>query len=238
MFVGHYAPAFLAAALSPRAPRLGTLFVAAQFLDYGFFALSLAGLEGSRFVPGATAMMPFVLDIPYTHSLLGAAALALVAGLAMVAWHGTLRPAAIVAAVVLSHWLIDALVHAPDLTLAGAPPAWGLALWNRPWIAVPLEVALTAGAFAVYLLRTRPVGPRGRREAIVLAVALILLQLANWTPALQRPLGPALALAILVVFTLLAYCASWMDRCRALRRAEPAPPPAAAVPPPEPIAQG
>ena len=204
MFVGHYAPAFVAAAVSHRAPRLGTLFVAAQFLDYGFFGLSLIGLEQARFVPGATRMMPFVLDIPYTHSLIGAAGLAMVAGLAMIAWHGTLRPAAVVGAVVLSHWLIDWLVHAPYVTLAGAPPAWGMALWNGPWLAIPLEIAITAGAFAFYLLRTRPVGPRGRREAFVLAAALVLLQLANWYPPLQQPAGPAMALAILAVFTLLA----------------------------------
>ena len=48
MFIGHFAPAFIAAAVSPRSPRLGTLFVAAQLVDIGFAALLFPGLEAMR----------------------------------------------------------------------------------------------------------------------------------------------------------------------------------------------
>ncbi len=37
MFVGHYSAAFAATAL-PKAPKLGTLFVAAQLVDIAFFS--------------------------------------------------------------------------------------------------------------------------------------------------------------------------------------------------------
>jgi ABC-type multidrug transport system fused ATPase/permease subunit len=73
-FAHTVAPAFIAAAVSPRSPRLGTLFVAAQLVDWGFFALATIGVERMRVDPAASVMVPFDLyDMPYTHSLIGAA---------------------------------------------------------------------------------------------------------------------------------------------------------------------
>ena len=73
MFIGHFAPAFIAAAVSPRSPRLGTLFVAAQLVDWAFFALALIGVERLRVDPAASVMVPMDLyHMPYTHSLIGA----------------------------------------------------------------------------------------------------------------------------------------------------------------------
>ena len=43
MFVGHYSAALVAAA-HPKAPRLGTLFVAAQLMDLGFFTFVLTDI--------------------------------------------------------------------------------------------------------------------------------------------------------------------------------------------------
>lgn len=236
MFIGHYAPAFLAAAVSPRAPRLGTLFVAAQFLDYGFFGLTLVGLEHARVVPGFTRMVPLDLyDMPLTHSLLGAAGWAGVMALLMLAWHGMWRPALVAAAVVLSHWPIDLLVHAPDLTLAGTPPKLGFGLWNHPAVAIPLELLFAFGAFAFYIARTRSLGPVGRREPVILAVLLLAVQAINWWGPAPEAFTAATAILALVVYTLLAYVASWTDRCRELRTI-PAPTPAITpvAPPAEP----
>ena len=176
MFIGHFAPA-LAAATHPRAPKLATLFIAAQLVDWGFFALLLIGAEKMRVVPGITAMNPMDLyHLPYTHSLAGSAVWAL--GFAALVWlaRRDRKAAGIAGAVVLSHWLLDLLVHRPDLTLAGAPPKLGLGLWNYPAIEMPLELALTFGALWFFLNRTR--GPA--LPAIVLGAVLLALQLFNW----------------------------------------------------------
>ena len=61
MFIGHWAPALAAAAVSRKSPGLGTLFVAAQLVDWGFFALAWAGIEHVRIIPGHTAMNPMDL---------------------------------------------------------------------------------------------------------------------------------------------------------------------------------
>ena len=49
MFIGHFAPAFVAAAAYSRGPRLGTYFVAAQLVDWAFFTLAIFGVEKRRF---------------------------------------------------------------------------------------------------------------------------------------------------------------------------------------------
>ena len=117
MFIGHWAPALAAAAASKRAPKIGTLFVAAQLVDWAFFGLLLLGVEHMRFSPGISVMNPMDLyDMPLTHSLLGAAGFA--AAFAALVWLASKDSLAalIAAAVVLSHWLLDLLVHVPDDT--------------------------------------------------------------------------------------------------------------------------
>lgn len=169
MFVGHFAPALVAAA-RPRAAGLGTLFIAAQIVDIGFAALLIPGIEAMRIVPGITAMNPMDLyHMPYTHSLLGTLLWAALFG-ALVGFATRRRAAALGAGlVVLSHWPLDLIVHIPDLTLFGAPPKLGLGLWNHPLIEMPLEIALTGGALLYYAARTR--APSGHLRLWVLGGA-------------------------------------------------------------------
>lgn len=211
MFIGHFAPAFVAAAVSPRSPRLGTLFVAAQLVDWGFFTFALLGVEHMRIDPGASAMVPFDLyDMPYTHSLIGAGIWAL-ACLAIVAiLRRSLIAGALAGAVVVSHWFVDWLVHIPDLTLDGQPPKFGLGLWDVPWVAIPLELGLTIGAFWFYLRRTRgPVGPPA-----VLLGALLLLQAINWFAPHPEAAGPFLYLQALLAYAVLTGLAMWVGENR------------------------
>ena len=176
MFIGHWAPALVAAA-QKEAPKLGTLFIAAQLVDWAFFILLMFGAEHMRFSPGISAMNPMDLyEMPYTHSLLGSAIFAL--AFAGLLWLVTMnRTAALIGgAVVLSHWFLDLLVHVPDLTLAGSPPKLGLGLWNYPWIEIPLELGITLAGLWFYARKMQPSGPR----MAVLAGILVLLQAVNW----------------------------------------------------------
>jgi len=177
MFIGHWAPALAAAVVSKRQPRLGTLFVAAQLVDWVFFALLLTGNEKMRVAPGITAMNPMDLyHMPITHSLAGSAAFAAGFALLVWLWRRELGFALLAGAVVVSHWLLDLVVHRPDLTLAGGPPKLGFGLWNHPWIAIPLELGLIFGALAFYLSRTRgPILP-----VILLGAVLLAVQAINW----------------------------------------------------------
>ena len=217
MFIGHYSAAFIAAT-SPKAPQLGTLFVAVQLVDLAFFSFVLIGIEHMRLVPGITAMNPMDLyDMPLTHSLVGAAGWAAGFALLLWLWRRNGVAALIGGAVVLSHWLIDLLVHRPDLTLAGGPPPFGLGLWNHPAIEMPLELVLAFGALAWFTARTR--GPW--IPVATLAVAMAAFQAFNWfgpEPAtIVDPPPPSLAILGLVAYVLLALLAWWVSRTRALK---------------------
>lgn len=215
MFIGHFAPAFVAAAVSPERPRLGAMFVAAQLIDWGFFTLALFGIEAMRIDPNASVMVPFDLySMPYTHSLLGAGLWAAAFFAVIAIYRRSLMLGALAGLVVVSHWVLDFVVHIPDLTLDGTPPKLGLGLWNMPWVAIPLELGMTFGALAFYLSRTR--GPAG--PPMVLAGALLVLQLVNWFAPHPAAAGPFVYIQALIAYALLTGLAAWVGENRWFRR--------------------
>ena len=107
MFVGHYSAAFVAAT-QLKAPKLGTLFVAAQLIDIAFFSFLPLGIEHMRIAPGIAVMNPMDLyDMPLTHSLIGALAWGLGFAILLRAAIGNWTAGMIGGAVVVSHWFID-----------------------------------------------------------------------------------------------------------------------------------
>jgi hypothetical protein len=219
MFIGHWAPALIAAA-HPKAPKLGTLFVAGQLVDFGFFGLMLLGVEKMRLSPGISVMNPMDLyHMPYTHSLAGSGLWA--AGFGMLVWLLTRnRAGALIAAgVVLSHWFLDLLVHVPDLTLWGGPPRLGLGLWNHPAIAMPLELGLTFGALIFYMLRTRAIASTARLAIGLLALLLLTVQMINWFGRPPGAVGAAIAWTALGTFTVMSLLAMWVAATRTHRAA-------------------
>lgn len=211
MFIGHFAPALAAAAITPRAPKLATLFIAAQLVDWGFFILATVGLEAMRITPGMTEMNAMDLyHMPYTHSLLGSGVWAVVFGLIILAAYRDMVAGFLAAMVVLSHWALDFLVHTQDLTLAGTPPKFGLGLWNYPWIEMPLELGITVGAFIWYMRRTKgPIGP-----AIILMAVLLLFQAFDWFGPPPQEAGLPLYLMALVSYGIAAVLAWWVADTR------------------------
>jgi hypothetical protein len=120
MFIGHYGVGFAAKRIDPSIP-LWVLFVAVQLLDVFWAPFVLLGIEKVRIVPGITASNPLDLYyMPYTHSLLAAllwSAGAFLAYRLLGPRRGGSMAAVVVAFAVLSHWLLDLLVHRPDLPL-------------------------------------------------------------------------------------------------------------------------
>lgn len=211
MFIGHFAPAFVAAAAYSRGPRLATYFVAAQLVDWAFFSLALIGVEKMRIVPGATEMNPLDLyHMPYTHSLVGTAVFAIVFGIGVSIWRRSNLGGFVAALVVCSHWALDWAVHSPDLTIAGNGRHYGLGLWDRPEIAMPLELGLTLAAFVFYIKRSR--GPLG--QPLVLLAALLALQAINWFGPEPAEANAWLYLQALAAFAVVTGLAAWTAKNR------------------------
>jgi hypothetical protein len=177
VIAGHFA--FAAAVRSrDRSAPLWALMLASQWLDVVFVPLFAVGVERMQRAPGAPpGYGEGLFHIPWTHSLLGAAALALVFALPA-AFRWGRRAALVLAGVVMSHWVLDAVVHRPDLPLVpGAGPAIGLGLWDHRAIASLLELAIVLVGSALYL-RSAPRNRAGRAaSAAVLLSGLSTLGL-------------------------------------------------------------
>ena len=215
MFVGHYGPSFAVKALRP-AISLWVLFIAVQLVDVAWALLVLLGVEKVRIVPGITASNPLDLYyMPYTHSLAAAVIWsAAVTVLVMLMPRLAPRSAAIwVGAAVFSHWVLDVLVHRPDLPIYDDTMKIGFGLWNFPAIALALEVALLFGGMVMYLRVTSPINAIGRFGLPALGVVMVAIQsYVFFGPAPSSPAAAATtALASYIVF---AGLAEWLTRRR------------------------
>ena len=217
MFIGHYALAFGAKKVAPSV-SLGTMFLACQLADLLWPTLLMLGVETVEIDPGNTLMTPLnFVSYPYSHSLLMLAAWAALFALAYRVIRGLNRTAMfVVAALVLSHYVLDLITHRPDLpvTISGTYKV-GLGLWNYPGIALALEVGLFLIGTTLYLSVTRARDAIGR----IGFWALIVVLAATYFAALYGPPPPspatiAAAGQMLWLFVLWAY---WVDRHRRVR---------------------
>jgi membrane-bound metal-dependent hydrolase YbcI (DUF457 family) len=180
MFIGHFAAGLAAKPLAPRV-SLGTLFLAAQLIDLLWPTLLLLGLERVRIEPGATVVTPLVFEhYPYTHSLLAVAGWALLLGLGYLWVRRERRAALVLGALVLSHWLLDLVVHRPDLPLT--PWSQELLGWHA-WSSLPLTLAIELPLFVLgvwlYARTTVPQDITGRWALRGLVLFLLLAYLGN-----------------------------------------------------------
>jgi hypothetical protein len=113
---------------------------------------------------------------------------------------------------VLSHWLLDFLVHRPDLPLWPGGPKYGLGLWNSWAASISIEVLLFAAGIWLYVSVTRP-RDRVGKYAFWGLMAFVFL---GWLGAIFGPPPPdvhKLALGTLAM-SLVVPWAWWADQHR------------------------
>ncbi len=181
MFLGHFGVGFGPKRAAPRT-SLGTLFLGAQFVDLLWPSLLLLGVEQVRIQPGITRVTPFdFVSYPISHSL----ALAVVWGIAVGGVYWAVRRyrtgALVVGAAVVSHWVLDLVVHRPDLPLVPGGPKVGLGLWNSLPATLAVEAAIFLVGLAIYLRCTRAADRVGRYGLWALVVFLVVVYVGNVT---------------------------------------------------------
>jgi FtsH-binding integral membrane protein len=217
MFIGHFAVALAAKRAAPEV-SLGTLFLAAQLADLVWPTLVLLGLEAFAIRPGITAVTPLdFIRYPYSHSLVALGAWGAALGIAYFLWKRKAWPAAVVFAVVLSHWLLDFITHRPDLplTLAGAE-RFGLGLWHSRIATLAVEGTLFGACVWLYARTTRPLDRAGRWSFIAFVAFLVVVYLANLFGP-PPPSVAAVAWTAQAIWLLVAW-GYWIDRHRAASR--------------------
>jgi hypothetical protein len=185
MFIGHFALGFAAKRATPRV-SLATLCAATQVADLLWPVLVGIGIEEVRIDPGNTAVTPLdFVSYPYSHSLL-----------MLIVW-GVLfafvftsrgfsrtsisfsRTFTLLAALVISHWVLDWITHRPDMPLYPGGSKVGLGLWNSVAATFALELPMFAVGLWIYARTTRPRDQKGRWGFWMIAAFLAIVYLAN-----------------------------------------------------------
>jgi hypothetical protein len=225
MFVGHYGVSFAAKPIGRGVP-LWVWFIAVQWMDIVWSVLVFLGIEKLRIVPGFTEANAYDLYyMPYTHSLIGSIVLSFALGAAVALFTPGIRARTIllVAAASFSHWVLDLIVHAPDLPLYDNAAKVGFGLWRHVMLSFPLElIALGLGAW-FYARMTTFASTRGRYAFWSFVLFLAALQVyANFGPPPSSP--EAMAVKALAFYVVLAFVAAWVERIATVPTvAKPAP---------------
>jgi hypothetical protein len=215
MFVGHYGVSFAAKKVEQSIP-LWVLFLAVQFLDVLWAPFVLLGIEKVRIVPGITATNPLDLYyMPYTHSLVAALFWSCAVGLVyqLVARPSRRQASVIIGLAVFSHWVLDLIVHRPDLPLYDNASKVGLGLWNSPALAFGLEGALLFGGIWL-CLRGRLAHSYGTLVFGVLMLGIQAYVFFGPPPTSDR----AIASTALIAYAAFAIAIWWLQDRRAIAR--------------------
>ena len=216
MFIGHFGVGFGAKKAAPRV-SLGTLFIAAQFLDLLWPTLLLLNIENVVIHPelSGSRMLEFSY-YPYTHSLLFALIWSVVFGGIYFLAKKDARSAIVLGICVLSHWLLDLVVHFQDLPLfPGKSPLLGFGLWSSNIGTTVAEAGVFILGLLIYLRQTVSKNTKGK---IILWILVGLLILAHVSSMYAPPPPNVKALAWSAqfqwLFVILAY---WADANRRVR---------------------
>lgn len=180
MFLGHYAVAFAAKKVNEK-PSLGTLFLAAQWLDLLWPLLLLMGYESVKIEPGNTVFTPLnFVHYPISHSLLFALGWSVLFGLVYFFIIKNGKAALLIGALVFSHWVLDWITHRPDLPLSPfSDITTGLGLWNYKLASIFVELILFIGGVYLYFRSTKARNKTGKISVWILIVFLVTIYFLN-----------------------------------------------------------
>lgn len=143
MFIGHFAAGIAARSLQPRL-SMGYLFLSVQFLDLLWPSFLMLDIEKVAISPGITqvAQLEFT-SYPISHSFIMSIFWSLLFGIVYYFSTRDKWSALILGLGVLSHWLLDVVVHVPDLPVSPLHDLKvGLGLWRSLFATVALEGAM------------------------------------------------------------------------------------------------
>ena len=193
---------------------LAVLILAAQFADVVWPLLVAIGAEQVAIEPGNTRVTPLnFISYPYSHSLATLVLWAIGVGYVF-GWSRGRRAVPILAALVVSHWVLDVITHRPDIPiLANDRTKIGFGLWNSIPGTMLVEFGMYGVGLWIYLKATRPLDSVGRYGFAALVAFMPVVYLANvFGP--PPPSVSALWIAAFAGAMVLTVWAWWADRHR------------------------
>ena len=120
-------------------------------------------------MPGITAFTPLdFVSYPYSHSLVFLIGWGVAFGVLYRRLTGDRAALAVIAALVVSHWVLDFVTHRPDMPIYPGSSKFGLGLWN--------SIPATMIVELVYVCRRAlgvSAGHRGARQDRALGIHLL-----------------------------------------------------------------
>jgi hypothetical protein len=216
MFAGHIGAA-LAIGRAERQVNVGVFITAALLLDLLLWSFVLVGWESVSIPEDFARTRQPAFVFPYSHGLLASLGWSGLAGAAGYLWSrraglSGARVAALLAAALFSHWLLDALVHTAELPLAGVnSEKLGLGLWQRLPVALLVESATVIAGLALFMPGSSL--PRARRLSLAaLCLFLLTFTVLGMTLAPAPPSSGAMAASSLVTLVVVCALACWLGR--------------------------
>lgn len=195
MFIGHFALGLAAKKIDSR-PSLGTMLLAAQFIDLLWPFFLILGIETVKIEPGNTAFTPLnFIHYPYSHGLLAVLIWSILFGVVYFLVRRNKTGALLLSCLVISHWLLDLVTHRPDLPLIFSENKLvGLGLWNNVTLTIVTEAVLFILCSFIYLKTTKAINRKGNIlfwGFLVLLLAIYIMNIIGPPPPDEKAIGYA-----------------------------------------------
>jgi len=209
MFIGHYGLAFILKKKAKEIP-LWLIFISVQLVDFLCFIFIISKIERMQFLQNPNPWLRTHLEyFPFSHSLFTNILLALF--VLFVFWKFKNKIWGIILSIgVISHWVIDFLVHTPDLPLFFNSFKVGLGLWYLPWAAYAAEILLVLfGGYYLFKNSANIIRP-------IILISLMILILSGMffaqDPEIAATSMTMRAIIPLVVNSIFVALAYWTER--------------------------
>ena len=216
MFAGHIGAA-LAIGRAERRVNLGAFVFATLLLDLVLWLFVLLGWESVTIPANFSRSHQPEFVFPWSHGLLAAIAWSSLAGTGTFLWFAqrgsaNMRAAVCVAMAVFSHWPLDALVHAPELPIAGeGSTKVGLGVWQSMPIALTVEALIALAGLWLFVAGAHLA--RGRKLWLgVLTLVTLGFTIAGMTVAPAPPSVATMASSSLLTIVAVCALAGWLGK--------------------------
>src|SRR5438270_704934 len=160
MFIGHYAVGLASKEFAPRT-SMGALIAAPILLDLLWPIFLLLGWEHVSIAPNNNPFLRLQFDsYPISHGLVAVLGWATLYASVYFGFTRYIAGSIVIWIGVVSHWVMDFIVHRADLPLDARSRLVGLGVWNHRWLAI-----------AIRSLRSPDQGAHTRRRLIKLMTA-------------------------------------------------------------------
>jgi len=219
MFIGHYAVGLASKEFAPRT-SMGALIAAPILLDLLWPIFLLLGWEHVSITPNNNPFLRLQFDsYPISHGLVAVLGWATLYASVYFGLTRYIAGSVVIWIGVVSHWLMDFIVHRPDLPLYARSRLLGLGLWNHRWLTITIEVTLFAIGIWTYQKRTRAKDKVGLYAFLAFVLFLLLAYIgASFGP--PPPTVKKLAIVTLLTSLLIPW-AWWFDKHREVRLQNP-----------------